>query len=391
MAGDLRLVYTGEPLPESLERSIFLAGPTPRSAAVKSWRPEALKILEAKGYKGVVFVPELRSGKALANYDDMVEWEHKAMNRSDCVLFWVPRDLKKLPGFTTNVEFGLTAHSGKVVLGAPFDADKVRYLQFVATKFNIPQADTLGKTIDLALDRVWRGAPRNGGECDVPQHIWHTKSFQSWREAQVKAGNRIDGATLQWVVMVGPKKDCVFYWAMHVNVYVASEDRNKLNEVIASRPDIFAVLLYERGKTPMDTKVVLIKEFRSPASNEKAFIWELPSGSSRDPRLGPLEVAAEEVREEIGLVIPKSRLTDHGARQLAGTFSTHKAHLFSAEISADEMAKLEKQKGIPHGADLENPTGERVYTEIWTVKEILDKQLMDWTMVGMILSALSEK
>ena len=45
----------------SLKKSIFLAGPTPRSKEVKSWRPEAIRLLKEKGFDGVVFVPEFEN------------------------------------------------------------------------------------------------------------------------------------------------------------------------------------------------------------------------------------------------------------------------------------------------------------------------------------------
>src|SRR6266511_3357557 len=40
--------------------SLFLAGPTPRSADVPSWRPEALNLLRGLGFAGTVLVPERR-------------------------------------------------------------------------------------------------------------------------------------------------------------------------------------------------------------------------------------------------------------------------------------------------------------------------------------------
>ena len=38
--------------------SIFLAGPTPRSNDIKSWREEAIKILEQLEFEGIVYIPE---------------------------------------------------------------------------------------------------------------------------------------------------------------------------------------------------------------------------------------------------------------------------------------------------------------------------------------------
>ena len=98
----MHLVYTYEEPPDSYSKSIFLAGPTPRTKSVQSWRTEALRLLEAKGYDGVVFVPEDRNGdfeKFDANYDyeKTTAWEQKMLDKADCDLFWIPRDLSVLP------------------------------------------------------------------------------------------------------------------------------------------------------------------------------------------------------------------------------------------------------------------------------------------------------
>jgi hypothetical protein len=105
----MQVVYTGEEAPKTLTKSIFLAGPTPRNKQEQeSWRPDALKILEDKGYDGVVFIPEDRKGEFKLEYDDQVGWEEKYLNMADCIVFWVPRDLTldskgypKMAAFTT--------------------------------------------------------------------------------------------------------------------------------------------------------------------------------------------------------------------------------------------------------------------------------------------------
>lgn len=150
----MKVIYAKEAFPVSSTKALFLAGPTPRSREVASWRPQALAILEAKGYDGVVFVPEPRSGDFDADYIVQVEWEEEGLRLADCILFWVPRNLEHLPGFTTNVEFGWWMHSGKVVLGAPKEAPSTRYLRYHATKLLIPQAETLAVTIDAALTMI---------------------------------------------------------------------------------------------------------------------------------------------------------------------------------------------------------------------------------------------
>tara|TARA_R110002096_G_scaffold147220_16_gene306979 strand:- start:15538 stop:17166 length:1629 start_codon:yes stop_codon:yes gene_type:complete len=66
----MELVYAPEDTPESLRQSIFLAGPTPRTDAVDSWRPEMIKQLKKAGFDGTVFVPEPRGGEREHDYLD---------------------------------------------------------------------------------------------------------------------------------------------------------------------------------------------------------------------------------------------------------------------------------------------------------------------------------
>lgn len=385
----MQLVYTGEPMPEGFNRSLFLAGPTSRSNEVTSWRPEALRILEANGYDGVVFVPEYHEGGPRPDYDSQVGWEHQAINMSDCVMFWVPRDLEKLPAFTTNVEFGWLVKSGKIVFGAPQNAPNMNYLRRFADKEFVPQSATLDGAVDAALKFLGEGSYRSGGARQIPLFIWNTRHFQNWYQAQYRAGNRLDGADVKTTFRVGKRKERLYVWMIHANVFVASENRNKTNEPVIGRLDISSVVLYRRGKKLLDTEVVLGREFRSPASNYECFIWEVPSGSNPDPSVDPLTVAVDELHEETGFKIEAARLKPHGARQLAGTLLTHKSNLYSAELTKEEMNWFRAQSGVPHGADLAtNPSGERVYTEVVAVREILGKKLVDWSNVGMIFQVL---
>jgi len=151
----MQIVYAKETLPQMSTLGIFLAGPTPRRKDVQSWRPDALHILEEHRYEGTVYVPEARDGIWKPNeYEMQVEWEEAALNKAACILFWVPRKMGTLPGLTTNVEFGVWQDSGKVVLGAPLDAEKVRYLLYYAMKLRIPTARTLEATVALAIERA---------------------------------------------------------------------------------------------------------------------------------------------------------------------------------------------------------------------------------------------
>lgn len=143
--------YSDQPL-EFEGASIFLAGPTPRSDAVRSWRPEAVKILGDLGFAGTVLIPERPNWKAGFDYQDQVEWEFAGLERADALLFWVPRDLESLPGFTTNVEFGRYVASGRMVYGRPARRPHNRYLDWLYVKCTgLSPHETL---LDAARDAV---------------------------------------------------------------------------------------------------------------------------------------------------------------------------------------------------------------------------------------------
>jgi len=148
----LQAIFAGEKVPNTTAQSLFLAGPTPRSKKVKSWRPDALAILEVHHFNGVVFVPEDRDGECRNNYDNQIEWEEECLTKADCILFWIPRDLETMPAFTTNIEWGVWCNSGKVVLGSPPNTPKMQYLEYYAKRYRVPVSDTLNKTINSAIE-----------------------------------------------------------------------------------------------------------------------------------------------------------------------------------------------------------------------------------------------
>lgn len=382
MASEVVVVHANETPPEWWDAAVFLAGPLPRSAEVASWHPEAIgRLRERWGGDGrlVVFSPEPRAGVAV-DYTGQIDWEHRGLHDADVILFWVPRDLETMPAFTTNIEFGSWYDSGKAVFGAPPSAPKNEYLLHLAESRGVPAADTLEGAVDAALAMVGAGARREGGERSVPLPVWRTDSFQSWYGAQRGAGNRLVGARLEWTFRVGPGRRAVCFWAAHVQVHVAAEDRVKSNEVVLSRPDTAHVLLYRPGATVDETIVVLVREFRSPAATVDGFVHELPGGSGTEPVLQ----AAAEVVEETGLSVDADRLRPVGGRQVAGTVSTHRAHLFAAAITDAELAWLRERQGTPGGAG----DGERTWIEIAPYGEIRERGLADWATIGMIAQAL---
>lgn len=380
------VVYALEEPPESYEKSIFLAGPTPRTDDVRSWRPEALELLQTAGFDGVVFVPETRSGVWHGDTASQVEWEDRTLHLSDCILFWVPRNLDTMPALTTNVEFGRWEDSGRIVVGSPAHAVRNNYLLHYAHKLDVPVAATLDEVIELALSMVAVGATRTGGEREVPLYIWQTPSFQQWYGNLKRADNRLDHAKVVWTFRVGPNRKFVFFWALHVDVYIAIEERNKTNEVVLGRPDISTVMLYKRAPHLDDCQVVLVEEYRAPVSNGIGYVIELAGGSSLKPEGNPLQLAADEVREESGLVIETGRFSQHEARQLSATMSAHKAHLFSVEVTDDELAEIWRNADIPFGVAEDS---ERTYVSISTVRDIRSGTVVDWSMLGMILQVLA--
>lgn len=134
----MKVFYSDQPLTDFDKEvhSIFLAGPTPRSRDVKSWRPEAISMLEKMGYKGQVFVPERLVKSEKIDYIDQVEWENFGTENCNIIYFWIPRKLPDMPAFTTNVEFGRYVASKKILYGRPNDSEKNRYLDWLYLKLN---------------------------------------------------------------------------------------------------------------------------------------------------------------------------------------------------------------------------------------------------------------
>lgn len=385
---DVQVVYAGEEPSEVYVASVFLAGPAPRVAEVPSWRPQALKEIVGQWRQPgtlVVFVPEARDGVRGSDYTGQLDWERVSRDRADEILYWVPREMDTLPGLSTNTEFGEDMDSGRAVLGCPDHAVHVRLLQTLADQLRVPTADTLAKTVGLALDRIGPGAARIAGQRDVPLLLWRTASFRAWLAAQEEAGNELVGGRIAWTFRVGPNRSHVLFWAYAARVWVAAEQRVKDNEVVLGRPDLASVVAFRPAPQWLDSEVVLVREFRSPARTPDGFIRELPGGSA--PKAGdPRQVAANEFAEETGLRISPDRLHPVGVRQPAGTLSTHTQAVYAVELSADEIARLRADDG-GHGNAEET---ERTYVEVARVGDLLqsDNPAVDWTTLGIITQAV---
>lgn len=148
------VAYAQQKLPELCRKTIFLAGPTPRDKSTPSWRPEAIEFIKNTGYKGWVFAPEMENGwSSDFEYDDQIEWEHSGLQKASVIVFWIPRELKSMPAFTTNIEWGywVSRKPEKIVLGYPKDSPKMKYMKYYADKLRIPVSHTLKETLENAL------------------------------------------------------------------------------------------------------------------------------------------------------------------------------------------------------------------------------------------------
>ena len=236
----MNIIYACEPFPTIVKKTVFLAGPTNTE---KSWRENALKELQKQGYDGTVFVPEPRNGKWRSDYDEQVIWEDKALNRSDAILFWIPRDLKDMPGLTTNDEWGYwkSAHPSKLILGAPDYAEKVRYQKFYAEKLGIETAETLEDSVKKAIAKIGDGAERKDQECLFSIDIWNNKCFQEWKTWFLQ-NNIIDEAKTLFTLKsksgskMGKLSSVIIHFVWSNQIAVFSETANILFKARARYP-----------------------------------------------------------------------------------------------------------------------------------------------------------
>jgi len=243
------------------------------------------------------------------------------------------------------VEFGLWVKSGKILLGSPEGAPKMDYLNWWAVQEGVPVHATLMGILTGTLNKLESGVLRTGGEREVPLHLWKKPEFETWLEAQKEAGNRLDGAELVWAFRAGRNKTLTVLWSLKVNVWVEAEKRAKTNEVVVFRPPTTSVVVFSRpplsdqNDWTLDSEIMLVREFRSPAATEDGMVHEVPGGSSWKEGAG-IETARTELIEESGLDLPADRFRYVGARQVAATLCGHQSHVYAVELTAAEMLSM---------------------------------------------------
>lgn len=390
----MHVIYALEPLPATVTRSLFLAGPTPRVGkdgrpTAPSWRPAALAYLAARGYDGVVIVPEDRAGEWLHNYDHQVDWECEMRRAADIILFWVPRELQDMPAFTTNIEFGEDYDSGRTLYGRPPGTPKCGYLdKRYRDMTGADPHETLESLLDEALLLIPAGEARREGARHVPLQVWQHQAFRGWYENLTAAGNRLDGFEACGIIPAGKPHPAraPFAFLGRAKVWISAEERHESSEIIVGRPDVASVVLVH-GTCRADATIVLTQHFRNAVSNHLGTVIEVPSGSS-SKTFDPRAIALEEVREEAGIDIEDpERLVVLGKRQAAATILTHHLHAYALLLSDAEFADLSDKEA--RGEILGATPCERITLKCVRAHQ-LDEIPLDWTNLAIIEVALAK-
>lgn len=391
----MNIVFSDEAFPEKVVKSIFLAGPSPRSATKfwreNDWRKNAIKILESNGYDGIVYVPipknrffDQDSVDSGWSYDNQIEWECKARARADALVFWVPRR-KEMPALTTNIEFGEDLHKPNIFYGRPDEAESCRYLDKRLLDNGKLVHNNMESLFTEVIDYLDEGSLREKGETEVPLCIWKSSSFKSWYGNLKESGNKLLSFDLKETISVGAEREFLFFFSAKVNVWVEKEQRYKANECIFSRTNISSVVSYYVDPETKERTIALAKEFRSPVSNKEGFVYELPGGSAFDNQ-SYLKNAQSEYWEEMGVDIEQSRFKLVSERQLAATFGTHTSHLYKLELNKEEFEQLKERSLVEHEMGLHND--ELIYVVLVKEKDLYDLP-MDYTTLGMIFEGLN--
>ncbi|GHJ43559.1 hypothetical protein Cs7R123_09010 [Catellatospora sp. TT07R-123] len=366
MAGETVVVGPEDVLPGGWAASVLLAG-----SGTARWHAEVVASLR-RGWRGAgrlaVFAPSAEATPP--------SWVAARRDQADAVVFRVYGD-----GGAEVLEAVRQQGCGRgVVLLAP---DASADLREFARGHGVECVAGADRAAEVVLAALAGGDPRDGVDAEVPLTLWRTPSFRHWARAQERAGNRVDHARAVWAMSASPGAGA-FLWAVHPHVHVAGEGRVKSNEVVIGRTDVVAVVAYQPAGVLLQTRVVLVREFRSAAVTADGYVHELPGGS--DPSARDLcAAAAAEFGTETGLAVDGGRLRAHGARQPVATLLAHRQHVFSVELSGAEMDGLADCTQV-HGDAAE---GERTTVEVATFGQIIDGGLTDWTTLGMIVAVLS--
>ena len=151
----MKVLYSDQQFFDGLGEAVFLAGPTPRSTDVPSWRPKAIEILKKHDYSGTVLVPEHSDWISGFSYQNQIQWERVGLSLASSIVFWVPREMKTMPALTTNIEFGyyMAKTPEKCFYGRPDGAPHTGYLDWLF--YNELKNATIHNSLeDVLLDAI---------------------------------------------------------------------------------------------------------------------------------------------------------------------------------------------------------------------------------------------
>lgn len=379
-SASLQIVRPPAAIPPSFTASLFLAGRGDGDGDGGGWQAEVIEFLRQEGYAGLVYLPA-----ADAATEELLAWEEEALRHADAILF----HFAEAPDPLTRERWGAWRRTGKVVLCAAQDQQALRR---AAARLRVPTGLTPREAVAHLLPLLRPGVPRRGGERAVPLVLWRSPAFQRWYRALRAAGNELDDVEVEWIYRprAGPGRPPLI-WALRPRVWVRAERRHKAGEIVVGRAEVSATVLYRPAAQVLDTQVVLIREFRSAGTTADGYVWALPGGSAEhaaDREQNAAITALREVQEETGLVLLPSQLEQvpGGARQLASTILSHRAHLFRAALTEEQLRTLQaaERAGRHHGAN----AGERCYVIVRPLRHLISGSQLDWGQLGMLLLAL---
>lgn len=387
----MKIVFSDHTLPDSISKTLFLAGPSIRDYTQRDWRHDAIQILENLSYNGIVFIPipedvfYQRQPLNKAGYDNQIQWEKNARRMSDVIVFWVPRNMQAgVYGLTTNFELGEDLKTGRVIYGRPDEADKCRYLDKCVTSNAQEVYSDLNELLTVTISFL-TDHPRINGEVYVPSNIWKQPNFQDWLTYHKSNGGYLKDANVNsvWPTKFGTTP---FFFNLKVNLFVAEENRFKENEFIISRTDISSIIPYYKDEKG-ETFVVMVKEFRSPVRNATNYVYEFPGGSAGSgEKISDLKNAVKELQEETGITVSEDRIEFVSKRQLASTLSIHSSSLYKVLLTKEEFDNAYDlaKKGVVF--EDEAGLGERTFLVVTNTKQIRDYPV-DYSVLGMLMDA----
>lgn len=383
--GLLQPVHVGESFPTAFSASVFLAGSSP------SFRQELFSQLAAALFECVVFVPEPRDQPTAAATTDegrQDAWQSEALAFSDLLVLRLAEGEASQPKLLSL--WAEWSRTGRLIVCGPH-ADAVGRLPGQRLLF----AETAADTAALILKFLRPGALRRAGERTVPLSLWRSPSFQSWYRALSRAGHFLEDVEVEWTHRSRGIGRPPFLWAMRPRVRVRGERRQLSGEVVIGRADVSVTILYHRpaGAAPLDTQVVLVREFRAAVRNRSGFAWMLPGGSAAqagERRSDPRHTAVQEVSEETGLRLSPEQLqtVSAGDRQLVASLASYHAQVFRAELTDEQLAGLRATAAA--GRALGATPSERCFVSVRRLGDILADPDFDWSHLGMLMFALSD-